>query len=161
EGWDRLLAVVEEPARGPSILQVVAYNLGLRVRLARGDLSEALIYTDRMLRAAEDTKEPQILGSVWEVAAFARLAVGEREACEDFVGRLIELLDWDSLWAYIHAPLLGIVLHDLGRGDELAKRTAGAKIRTPWLEGSLASAAGDFTRAADIYEQMGDRVKSP
>jgi thioredoxin-like negative regulator of GroEL len=70
---------------------------------------------------------------------------------------LIGLPDWDSIWGYLHAPLLGIVLHALERGDELAKLTAGAKTRTPWLEGALASAAGDFPQAAEIYERMENR----
>jgi tetratricopeptide (TPR) repeat protein len=155
--WDRLLGGVEELAGERAILVAVAYRLAVRVRLARGDLRGALTYTDRMLEIAGDSREPQIIGAVSEVAAFAKLAAGEIEACESLVDRLLKLPDWDSLWGYIHAPLLGIVLHALGRGDELATVTAGATLRTPWLEASLASATGDFARAAGIYEQMGDR----
>jgi DNA-binding SARP family transcriptional activator/tetratricopeptide (TPR) repeat protein len=155
--WNRLLEAVEEVAGEQAILRVVPYNLGIRIRLARGDLRGALAYVDQILHVVADSREPQILGAAWEVAAFAKLAAGEREACEELVERLIELPEWDSLWAYLHAPLFGIVLHALGRGDELAKLTAGATVRTPWLEASLASATGDFARAADIYEEMGDR----
>ena len=154
--WDRILTFVEEVAGERAILLAVAYSLGVRVRLARGDLPGALAYTDRMLDVAGDSREPQIIGLAWEVAAFARLRAGEREACEKLVERLIGLPDWDSIWGYLHAPLLGLVLHSLGRGDELAELTAGARIRTPWLEGALSSAAGDFARAAEIYQGMGD-----
>jgi DNA-binding SARP family transcriptional activator/class 3 adenylate cyclase len=155
--WDGLLTVVEETLGERAILKAIAYQLGIRVRLARGDLRGALDYTDRMLEVTGDSREPQILGMAWEVAAFAKLAAGEREACENLVDRMLELPDWDSLWAYPHAALLGIVLHALGRQDELARVTAQARIRTPWLEASLASAAGDFARAADVYESIGNR----
>jgi thioredoxin-like negative regulator of GroEL len=55
------------------------------------------------------------------------------------------------------APLLGSVLSALARGDELARRAAGLNRQTPWLEGAVASATGDFARAADVYERIGDR----
>jgi hypothetical protein len=58
-----------------------------------------------MLDVAGDSREPQIVGMAWEVAAFAKLAAGEREVCENLVERLLELPDWDSLWAYPHAML--------------------------------------------------------
>jgi hypothetical protein len=138
-------------------MAITAFDLGIRVRLARGDLPGALATVAQMMDALKDSPEPQIVGTMLQVAAFAQLAAGEHEACDDLVDRLIEVSVWDSLWTYPYTPLLGTVLHALGRGDELAQLTAGAKIRTPWLDGSLASAAGDFATAADVYRGMGDR----
>jgi tetratricopeptide (TPR) repeat protein len=155
--WDELLRRAEGFVRERTVMAVTAFELAIRVRLAQGDLPAALATVTQMIEAMKDSPEPQIVGTTLQVAAFAQLAAGEREACEDFVDRIIEFFNWDSLWTYVHTPLLGIVLHALGRGEELAELAAGARIRTPWLEASLASAAGNFGRAAEIYEQMGDR----
>jgi class 3 adenylate cyclase/tetratricopeptide (TPR) repeat protein len=155
--WDELLRRADAFGQERTVMAVTAFELGIRVRLARGDLPGTLATATQMMDALKDSREPQILGTKLQVAAFAQLSAGEREACEDLIDQMIESIPWDSIWTYAYTSLLGIALHALGRGDELAKLTAGAKIRTPWLEASVASAAGDFARAAEVYQGMGDR----
>jgi hypothetical protein len=43
----------------------------------------------------------------------------------------------------------------LDRGAELAPLGEAADVSSPWLESGLASAAGDFARAAAVYERIG------
>ena len=49
---------------------------------------------------------------------------------------------------------LADVLQALGRGTELLELLADAKTPTPWLEAAAAVAAGEFQRAADLYDQI-------
>jgi class 3 adenylate cyclase/tetratricopeptide (TPR) repeat protein len=155
--WDELLDRATAFTRERTVMATPAFDLSIRVRLARGDLPGALATVAQMIDVLKGSREPQVVGGTLQVAAFAQLAAGEREACETLVNRLIQLPNWDSPWTYLYTPLLGSVLNALGRGEELARITTGAKARTPWLEASLASAAGDFGRAAEIYERMGNR----
>jgi hypothetical protein len=140
-----------------TVFAVIAYNFLIRVRLARGDIGNAQADTDRLLEFFSTSQDAQVVWMALEVSAFARLAAGDREACEHLVDRLVESIDWDSPVSSPNIALLAVVMHALGRGGELADLTAGVKTRTPWLEAALASAAGDFVGAADVYQRMGDR----
>jgi tetratricopeptide (TPR) repeat protein len=137
---------------------VLAYHIAIRIRLARGDVRRALVDAEPMLEIGRASREPQVRGPALAAAAFARLAAGERDECATLADETIEFMNWDSLYTYLNVgPLLGPTLHALGRGAELTERAARVSRRTPWLEAAAASAAGDFTRAAAVYERMGDR----
>ena len=156
--WDELLARSEEFLDEPSVMTVTAHDLRARVHLARGDLQGALADVARLLELADDTRDPQVHGNALAVAAFVRLCAGQREAMTAAVDELLEGMDWRSPSTYLYVtPLLGVVLHALGRADALERRVAGVRARTPWLEAGVAAAAGDFAGAADVYERIGAR----
>jgi DNA-binding SARP family transcriptional activator/tetratricopeptide (TPR) repeat protein len=156
--WDELLELAAEYARERTIMAGRAHDLSSRVRLARGDVAGAVAETERMLEFARETQEPQVIWPALVIAAFARLTAGERAGSSILVDELMEREAWNHVMLNLHAaPLLGSVLSALARGDELARRAAGLNRQTPWLEGAVASATGDFARAADVYERIGDR----
>ena len=156
--WDRLLALAEEFVREQTILATPAYDLRIRVRLARGGVDGAVDDAEQVLALATGAGDRQALLPALSIAAFAKLAAGDRTGCAALADKLLESTSWSSVWSHFYAaPLLGVVLHALGRGDELAIKTAAVGTRTVWLEAGLASASGDFARACEIYERIGDR----
>jgi hypothetical protein len=87
-----------------------------------------------------------------------KLCAGQPEAATALVDTLLERMNWRSPSTYLYVtPLFGVMLHALGRADALERRVAGVRARTPWLGAGIATAAGDFDGAADVYERIGAR----
>ena len=123
--WDRLLALADEFVRERTILATPAYDLRIRVRLARGDVDGAVGDAEQVLALATRAGDRQALLPALSIAAFAKLAAGDRIGCAALADDLLESAIWSSVWSHFYAaPLLGVVLHALGRGDELATKTA-------------------------------------
>jgi class 3 adenylate cyclase len=127
------------------------------IRLARGDLREALQDADAGLEHARASREPQMLYPMLAFRARALLAAGREQEANMEANELLALLaqqgvlptepDWSGE--------LADVLQALGRGAELLELLAHAKTPTLWLEAAAAVAAEDSERAADLYDQIG------
>jgi hypothetical protein len=154
DGADQFLAEAE--AGTSDYAEVVSRLVRGRLRLARSDLGGALQDADAGLEHARVTKEPQLLYPMLAFRARALLAAGPRHEADTDTSELLAMLaqrgvlptapDWSGD--------LAVVLQALGRGAELLQLLADGKTRTRWLDAAAAVAAGEFPRAADLYDQI-------
>jgi class 3 adenylate cyclase/tetratricopeptide (TPR) repeat protein len=155
DGADQFIAELEA---GPSDYAAVGSRLVRGwIRLARGDLRGALQDADGGLEHARVAKEPQVLYPMLAFRGRALLAAGRPEEAGADASELLAMLAQQGVLS--SAPDwsgdLAVVLEALGRGAELLALLADAKTRTRWLEAAAAVAAGEFQRAADLYDQIG------
>ena len=101
-------------------------------------------------------KEPQLLCPILAFRARTLLAVGHEQQADTDASELLAMLAQQGVLptAPDWSGDLAVVLQALGRGAELVELLTEAKTSTPWLEAAAAVAAGDWQRAADLYEQM-------
>jgi class 3 adenylate cyclase/tetratricopeptide (TPR) repeat protein len=160
--WDASLAgadqfIAEAEAGSPHYMERSCREVRGLIRLARGDLPGALVDA---VAAAEFAAQLRDIDSLLPALAFHAHTLLASDMDQEAGIRASLLLakvgehgapptnpDWSG-------PL-AIVLHALGRADEFRKLTAGARIRTPWLEAATAVAAGRFEHAAESYAEMG------
>ena len=126
------------------------------IRLARGDLGGALQDADAGLQHARMAKEPQVLYPMLAFRARALLGAGrEHEAGAD-ASELLRILAQRGIpvVASYWSGDLAVTLQALGRGAELLELLTHAKTPTRWFEAAAAVAAGEFQRAADLYDDI-------
>ena len=155
--WDTLMARADDEIRETTTMTLQARDFRTRIRVARDDVAGAVAEAEQMLEFARRAGDPQALQLALPAAGLSALAADERPQCSEFVDEFFDTMSFTSLIAQSAAPLLGVMLHDLGRGDELESRVRGVEVRTPWMEAGIASAGGHFADAATIYQQVGDR----
>jgi class 3 adenylate cyclase/tetratricopeptide (TPR) repeat protein len=130
-----------------------------RIRLARGELADALDDTLKAVEKARDSGQPQMLCPALAVRARALVAAGARDDAAQAVDELLALwteklnLFLTSAWVVD----LGWALDDLGRGAELREIAASVRARTAWLEAAIACTTGGFDVAAGILAEIGSR----
>jgi class 3 adenylate cyclase/tetratricopeptide (TPR) repeat protein len=156
-GADRFIA--ESRAGSPHFMEPVCRFVRAQVRLARGDLADALKDATAGLELARETDQPQVCQPLLGFHARALLAAGDAGRAGAEATELLELvaelgvqatgIDWSGD--------LGLVLGALGRGAELLELAAGVPAPTRWLRAGTAVAAGRFAEAADGYAEIGSR----
>jgi class 3 adenylate cyclase len=143
---DRIIAAAE--AGHPHYLEPVVREIRARIRLARGDDGGA---RDDSARAVELGRgsDPQVSCSALASRAFILVTLGAREEASVLASEVL------AIPAYFYGAVnLACVLHDLGRGNELA---AWAEQLPPaWQPPAEAIAAGRFHDAAEALAGIGD-----
>jgi tetratricopeptide (TPR) repeat protein len=155
---DDLLSRAETGA--PNYMDAMCWLMRARIGLARGD-AEASRDAANALEIARLVKDPQV---VYPALAFCARAMLEGGRAAEGASLASELLaSWSErpetmlashLQSFVDAA---VVLSALGRGADLVEIAGNAKAQTKWIEGAKALVAGDFRRAAEIYEQAGSR----
>jgi tetratricopeptide (TPR) repeat protein len=150
---DQFIAEVETEAFGSAA--VSCHLVRGWIRLARGDLRGALLDADAGLEHARLSKEPQLLYPMRAFHARALLAAGRKQEGGTEANELLAMLAQQGVLptAPDWSGDLAVVLQALGRGAELLELLVD-KTPTPWLEAAAAVAAGQFRRAADLYDQI-------
>ena len=136
-----------------------AHMFRAQVRAARGDDAGAAADAALTLQLARPVGDPQMTGSTLLGAATIYMTIGDRtRATELFDESLDYILGLENLgWVVVELHGLAWVAQQLGRGDELLAAVEYEELETPWLLAARAIAAGDFTRAAAIFVEMGDK----
>ena len=162
--WDAAVAgadrfVAETAAGVRHFMEDVCRLVRGRIRLARGDLAGALEDAAADVELGRQQGAPEALQAALALQAHALLVAGSVEEADARAGELLALLaaqgvlvtnpDWSGE--------LALVLHDLGRGDELAPLVARLSPLPPWLAAATAAARGDFEEAADQYARIGSQ----
>ena len=153
EGADLFIAGAEADASGYPA--VSCHLVRGWIRLARGDLRGALQDADAGLEHARVVKEPQVLYPSLAFRARLLLATGRQQEAGTEANQLLAMLAQQGVLptAPDWSGDLAVVLQALGRGPKLVELLADAKSPTGWFEAAAAVAAGDFPRAADLYDQ--------
>jgi class 3 adenylate cyclase/tetratricopeptide (TPR) repeat protein len=140
---------------GHKLSEGVARGIIARVAAIRGDLAEALEQSELALVCARAVADPQQLGPVLAIRAFA-LHVAGRDAQAQ--AAIDEILSDPTMVGYMHwVSDLVVVLAERGRGAEIAAALVPKHGGNPWQEAARAVGANEFAQAADRYGAMGAR----
>jgi class 3 adenylate cyclase/tetratricopeptide (TPR) repeat protein len=157
--WDEALQRADRSLADPEVHYQSATARGLRalIRIARGDLEGAESDAERALELARPAQEPQLVLTVSGMAAVTFVSVGNEErAAETLAEALAEVHQLGQIgFAATWAHGLAWVAWMLGRPEEVLEAIRDDPSKTPWLDAARAVAAGEFTRAAHIFAEIG------
>jgi class 3 adenylate cyclase/tetratricopeptide (TPR) repeat protein len=162
--WEELLARAEQMLDNtatPTLMAIDAYIFRARLRLAKGHLEGALEDSAKMVELARVQGDPQVAFPALATRARVLYEAGQHPAAGDALDEL--LARWRESPSSAAGPWvveIAQVLEGLGRGSELGEASSQVRLRTRWLSGAEALAAGDAVRAAEIYGGMGARADS-
>ena len=155
--WDEAIevadAVIAEAAGGdPHVLERDCHIWRGRIRLARGEVDNALDDAEEALALARESGDAQDLDPALAFSARVLLAAERPDKAEARVQELLERLYEQKL-----KPTLGVdfpvVLAELGHSvDELAHIRI---LSSHWLDAATAFIAGDPLTAAGVYAEIG------
>jgi hypothetical protein len=158
--WDEALRVADEfvaevEAGAAHYLEGPVRSRRALIYVARGDVAGALAEDERQIELARDIADAQVIRPGLAISAFVRFEAGETASANE---RLTELLHAVGT-PEAHTPPeaeVAFAAVGLGRAEELAAAFEGAR-ENPWFDAARTYAAGDYARAADMYEQIGTR----
>jgi class 3 adenylate cyclase len=160
--WDEAMALADEflreaEAGSGHFMEPYCHATRARIRLARGELADALDDSSKALNRARGSEEPQMLCPALAVHARALVAAGARDEAVQVVDELLAL--WVDKLNVIPASAwvvdLAWALEDLGLGGELQEVAERVHARTAWLEAATACASRQFDDAARILAEIG------
>jgi tetratricopeptide (TPR) repeat protein len=135
------------------------YNSGRIVsawtKAARGQSDEALAESEQALGRAREIGDPQAVAPALDTRAFALFLAG-READASVLAEEF-LAHTEMLVIAGYAGDVPLLLAELGRGDDFVTAVGHVHWVGLWHDAGVATARGEFARAAEIYEGMGAR----
>ena len=153
--WDQVLIWADELAEERSFNATTVFEVRARIRLARGDGDGAASDAVRALALARASTDAQVLLPALATSSLVDISTGRDSEATSRTDELLALVrSFGAPTTALVMPALSVVLHRLGRGDELPEPDA-RRGSTPWLEAASAYVAEDFGRAAEIYGRIG------
>ena len=155
-GAEAFLAEVEAGSH-PGNENSARFARGL-IRLGRDDAAGALADTERALEAARSAMANLPRYPAYGIRAYVLAATGDLEGARDTTLALAAFRQEASdRLAYGGDAHMAWTWQQTGLLDEMI-RVMGTGRWTPWLEAAEAVAAGNWVRAAEIYEQCGSTL---
>jgi tetratricopeptide (TPR) repeat protein len=160
--WDETLELIEASLSeiGPEHhLSRWSFEMRGRIRLARDDVAGALEDAQKSLELGRLAKDPETFFSALSFAAVAALAAGRKRDAARLADESLALKPVDHPIPHHVSPLFDLawVLIELGRSGELAEAAQQTPIRTRHIQAAEALARGDYSRAAEMYAEIGAR----
>jgi tetratricopeptide (TPR) repeat protein len=162
--WDAALELADEfladvEASGGHFMEGYCRDMRGRIRLARDDTIGALDDAALALVRARESNQFQML---YPALAFQTRALAMTDARRDADTAADELLaSWSSQAAPFPASswVVDLVfgLERLDRVNELLRATAGAPIKTAWLDAARAYGSGEYEQAVALFARIGSR----
>ena len=143
--------LAEAEAGSPHYMDAGVRIVQAQIRLARDDVARALVDAQAGLARARDIRDPQILHGALATAAFLFLETGLRQEAEEAIAELVAAGPPPAEFV-----TFAIVLTGLGRGADALAAADAATRQTPWVDAARAYIHGDFVRAADLLDEIGD-----
>jgi tetratricopeptide (TPR) repeat protein len=135
-------------------MEAMARTMRAQIRLARGDIEGALSDAGKSVDFGRSSGEPQILLFALTVYTSALFAAGKvtdaRKSADELLAASTESM---TSWLCEAAPVLNM----LGRGPEYLARFRHLERLSRWETAAFAVLADDFTRAIDVYLDIGAR----
>lgn len=128
-----------------------------RIRLARAEIQSATDDAERGLELARAARDLQALTPALGIAAFTRLANGDKDGAAHLLTEVLELPGASAHFGSEWLTDLPWVALALGRSAEFIA-AAEQSPPYPWREAVVAVAARDFEHAASVYERIGARA---
>ncbi len=146
--------MIAEAERSPHSAEVTMRNVRARMRLARGDVSGALLDTERALERAREAKSPAALRPALFVRALVLFVAGRLDETHVLLDEMLaDAARPDRRLTFGGPPEVPWLYQTLGRGREWADvQQVGPRI--PWVVAAEAVLAGDYVAAADIYAEL-------
>jgi class 3 adenylate cyclase/tetratricopeptide (TPR) repeat protein len=160
--WDevveRTTAFIDRLGGEAHYQEATARTTRAAVRAARGEDAGAAEDAARALEVARPVGDPQLTGSTLLGTAGVYMTLGDRKRAGELLDESLDFIrGLDELgWIAVELSSLAWAAQKLGRGEELLAAVAGEHFETPWLLAARAIAAGDFVRAAGIFQEIGD-----
>jgi hypothetical protein len=155
--WDQILIRADELAEERSFNATTVLEVRARIRLARGDGDGAASDAVRALALARASTDAQVLLPALATSSLVDISTAHHSEATSRTDELLSLVrSFGAPTAALIMPALSVVLHRLGRGDELPEADA-RRGSTPWLEAASAYVTEDFGQAAEIYGRIGSR----
>jgi class 3 adenylate cyclase/tetratricopeptide (TPR) repeat protein len=158
EAVERTTAFIDGLGGEAHYQAATAYTTRASVRAARGEDAAAGEDAARALESARPVGDPQLTGSTLLGTAGVYMTLGDRERASELLDESLEFIRGlgELGWVAVELPSLAWVAHKLGRAEELLAAVEDEHFETPWLLAARAIAAGDFVRAASIFQEIGD-----
>ena len=155
--WDEAARAADEfiaeCASSPHYLEASARQVRANLRLARGDRDGALDDLYRALELARQIKDPQTLLPALFHSARDLALLGKIDEAKELAAEALELVREHIEWATALGTI-NPVARQLGIRPQVRDLVARAS-ESPWREAALAGADGDFSRAANLYAEIG------
>src|SRR5262245_26154062 len=157
--WDDVLGrsaefLAETEAGSPHYLETAVRAARSLVRIGRGDLSGALEDDSRQLELGRALGDPQAVYAGLSVSVFVRVEAGDHEAGLRRLAELLGLWRENPLGGRFNQSDLAFAAVALGRADQFLDAAVAAR-PTRWLQAASAFARGEYSRAADLYAEIG------
>jgi class 3 adenylate cyclase len=137
-------------------MEAMARRVRASIRLARGDSPGAQVDADKALAFVAGGADPQLDLPAQALAAWIFHSTGRiNEAARLAPPLLQHWLETKSLVATDWVVDLALAFLGLGREREFAEAAKGATPTTRWLEGAMALAEHDFSRAVETFAKIG------
>jgi class 3 adenylate cyclase/tetratricopeptide (TPR) repeat protein len=161
--WDDARQLVDElladsSTRTAAYMDAMCWFIRAQIGLARGE-GAALEAVAKTVDRARVMRDPQVIYPALALEARSELMSGRHEAAARAADELL------SAWSekpetmrhsHLHSfPDMAIVLHALGRGDELLEVANRSPLETRWIAAAKRYVSGEFVRAAEIYHDAG------
>ncbi len=158
--WDDALAVsselLAEDADEHYVFEVGARVIRALIRLARDDLVGALEDTAMAVSFAEEVRNSQHLFPALATRARVLVETGHEDEAASLVDQLLQAWrERPTIFATSWIAVLAPPAAACARGEALREATAGARVRTRWLDAATAYVDGDFREAAEVYARIG------
>ncbi len=159
--WDEALeraneAIAESEQGKPHYQELQARCLRMLIQLARADVAAAVLDVERQLAFARAARDPQALIPALAVVARVLAAAGRRDEALEVAREL--LLEWERLesgYGVSWLVPLWRVAPELGLVPRCVELVARGRIHGKWHVASLAYLREDFTRAAEVFAEIG------
>jgi class 3 adenylate cyclase/tetratricopeptide (TPR) repeat protein len=158
--WDESLAIVDaEIARmeagAPHYLEVQHRQTRARIRLGRGDPSGALADADRGVEVGRSARDPQALLPTLAERGRVLMLIGRTDEAVASIQEILDSMGPQPVmdWAWWIVPA-AIVFAEVGRAQEILA-LGGEELPSRWIQAGRHWAAGDLSRAADVFGEIG------
>jgi class 3 adenylate cyclase/tetratricopeptide (TPR) repeat protein len=158
--WQKALRLAEEfiaevEAGAPSFHAANCYVARSDIRLARGEVEGAL--EDASKTVALDREHGDPLNIAADLVALGRvlLAAGREEEAATVADEILELATSREVFQPLESIYTLLLFDALGRNAELIPLLEQKRVKTPTTDSALAAARGDYSAAADAYQERG------
>jgi class 3 adenylate cyclase/tetratricopeptide (TPR) repeat protein len=148
-------AFILECESSPHYQEGIAREIRAGIRMARGDVESALEDWRRAVEIGREAKDPQAI--VPSLLSFAQglTLLGRIEEARPLAEEALEIVGRQPRMAGVLGIIVGVA-DGLGIRERMLEiLTADSAEVSPWREAALATTTEDFSRAAEIYDEMG------
>ena len=150
--------IAESEAGTPHYLDGACHYIRAAIRRASGDLPGASADMKQALTLARRSGDAQLLGPALVGRGSVLLEEGRRDEASTLAAEALEmgprLVAVTNDTGVVHAAWL---MRDLGLQSDYASLLE-ASLTMPWVDAASAICSGEFRRAADVLEEIGDRT---
>jgi class 3 adenylate cyclase/tetratricopeptide (TPR) repeat protein len=158
--WDEALRladgfIAESEAGSRHYMEPAARLVRAFIAIARDDVPRAAAEMVAALEIARGAEDPQVLAPTLAARSAVLVVAGRKAEANALVDEFLAVGQADLAFYGGSADFWDAIVA-LGRGEELLASLRRQERRTRWFDAATAFLAGELTRAADVYREIGD-----